>query len=329
MSANDVATLDAGRGAGSTPANRTPVAWRIAATASWVLVFALWTATLQMPYVRGFLFVLLGTCALLFTTVATAGRTMAGFLTMTVREAAARSAWTSGALGTLVFFESALLGPSEGLAAAAHKLAVSFVPSLCGCILAAGLLVSMLRAAPGHQHAHPLDTRPGVAWDAWLGRTLFVVLVAWPLLQARLSVEGPRLVDSLGMLHWPAVLVLVGTLAAMRLLGGEALRERAASAALAGAGTLTALFGLVQALLGIAHAEIAAVVAGIGFMITACFATLLALALFTYPPDDRCIDGTHRAPLATRVAWVLFPLLTIGLMAVTFLMILTPMTRRL
>jgi uncharacterized integral membrane protein len=205
---------------------------------------------------------------------------------------------------------------------------VSFVPSLCGCILAAGLLASMVRAAPGHQQALAPDSRAALAWDAWLGRTLFVILVAWPLLQARLSVEGPRLVDSIGLLHWPAVLVLVGAVAALRLIGGSSLRERAASAALAGAGTLTALFGLVQALLGIARAEIAAVVAGIGFMITACFATLLALALFTFPQDDRHVDGAPRAPLTARLAWVLFPLLTVGLMAVTFLIILTPMTRK-
>jgi len=130
------------------------------------------------------------------------------------------------------------------------------------------------------------------------------------------------------MLHWPAVLVLLGVVAALSLLGGASLRERAASTAVAGAGTLTSLSGLVQALVGVARADLAAVVAGMSFLVTACFITLLALALVTYPRDDRRIGDVHGGSLGARVSWVLFPLLTFVLLAITFLMILTPMTRK-
>jgi SAM-dependent methyltransferase len=46
-------------------------------------------------------------------------------------------------------------------------------------------------------------------------------------------------------------------------------------------------------------------------------------------PLPRGPGGSAGASLSATAAWVLFPLLTLRLMAVTFLMILTPMTRRL
>ena len=329
MGSDDVVTVGpAPAPARASGTRRSPLLYRIAAVAVWAPVFALWTTTGPLPYVRGLLFVLLGACALVLTTVAAHGWDVAAFRAMPSWEAAARAAWTTGALGTVVFFESTLVGPSEGLAATATGLALSFVPSLAGLVLAAGLLARMMRVTPGDRSATLRKRLPGSAWDLWIGRALFAALVTWPILQARVTAAGPGIADSVWMLHWPAVLVLLGVVVALGLLGGAPLRERAASAALAGAGTLTALSGLVQALLGVARADIAAVSAGMSFLVTAVFTTLLGLALVTYPRDDRRAAEPNRAPFAARIAWVLFPLLTIGLMAVMFLMTLTPMTRR-
>ncbi len=330
MNSSDLAASSAGRRpAGSVRASGSPVRFRVATLVLWALVFAAWTATGREPYLHSLLFVALGTSALLLTTVAAGGWRVAVFRTMAGWEAAARAAWTTGTLGTVVFFECGLLGPSEGLAATASRLAQSFVPPLFGGVLAGGFLALMVRAQPGDQALPSRDTDSGSAWDLWLGRILFVVLLAWPFVQARLRAVGPRLADSVWLLHWPAVLVLIGTVAVISLLGGASLRERAASAALAGAGTLTSLLGLAQAMLGMARADIGAVSAGLSFVATSCLATLLALALITYPHDDRSVLKARGTPLAARTAWVLFPLLTIGLMAITFIVILTPMTRRL
>jgi hypothetical protein len=331
MGSDDAAVVETGRGAAGSPhTGQSPVRRRVAVGALWALVFVVWTATRQVPYLSGLLFVLLGASALLLTTVAAAGWRATVFRTTVFWEAAARGAWTSGALGTIVFFESVMLGPSEGLAAGATRLAQSFVPFVCGCVLAMGLLARMMRAAPGGSVSPLRERLAGSAWDLWFGRTLFAVLVVWPLLQARWSGVGSRLADSVRVMDWPALLVLFGAVAAIRLIGGQAVRERAASASLTGAGTFTALAGLVQALLGIAGADIATVAAGMSFLLTACFTTLLGLALVTFPQDDRrgMRDATSGTALATRVSWVLFPLLTAGLLAITFLMILTPMTRR-
>ncbi len=329
MSTDDVDVVETERGrASATHAGALPVRHRVAAIAAWVLVFALWTTTRHFPYLSGLLFVLLGASALLLTTIGARGWCDSILRTPAFREAAARAAWTTGAAGTIVFFEGVLLGPSQGLGDAANRLALSFLPSFCGCALATALLALALRASASVGPSAPRDNLRGSAWDLWLGRLLFALLVAWPLLQAATN-AGSRVAESVGIVHWPAVLVLVGVVAVIRLSGGAAVRERAATAALAAGGTVTALAGLVQALSGIAGANLAAVSAGIGFLVTACLATLLGLALVTFPRDDRN-GGRARGEgnlLAARVAWVLFPLVTVALMAIAFLMILTPMTR--
>jgi len=132
------------------------------------------------------------------------------------------------------------------------------------------------------------------------------------------------------VIYWPAVLVLLGTVLAMRLIAGANLREHGASVALAGAGTLGALAGLVRALLGMAAQDIAGVSAGISFLVTVCFTTLLGLALVTFSSDDRSRlhRGANGFVVGARIAWVVFPMLTVGLMVVVLIMILTPMTRR-
>jgi hypothetical protein len=326
MSTDDVDTVETTQGTmGAIPVGALPVRYRVAAIGAWALVFALWTTTRHFPYLSGLLFVLLGASALLLTTIGARGWCGSILRTAPFGEAAARAAWTTGAAGTIVFFENVLLSRSQGLADAANRLALSFLPSVYGCALATALLALTLRASAADGPAPLRGNLAGSAWDLWLGRTFFASLVAWPLLQAA-SNGGARVAESVGMLHWPAVLVLLGVVVAIRLLGGAAVRERAATAALAGGGTVTALAGLVQALSGIAGANLAAVSAGISFLVTACLATLLGLALVTFPHDDRIADDGRL--LAARVAWVLFPLVTVALMAITFLMILTPMTRK-
>jgi hypothetical protein len=85
----------------------------------------------------------------------------------------------------------------------------------------------------------------------------------------------------------------------------------------------------VQALLGLAGADVTTISAGISFLVTSCFTTLIGLTLMTFPRDDRSRqpEVASGAALASRIAWVLFPLLTVGLIAISFIMILTPMQR--
>jgi hypothetical protein len=307
----------------------------------WVFVFVIWIATRHLPYLSALLFVLLGVSALLLTTFAASALRTSLFRAAPFWETAARAAWTTGVLGAVVFFVSVLSGPSEGLEVAATNLARSFVPSVYGFALAVGFLALAFRMATAGSPTPPAvaidEATPGregrtdSALDRWLGRSLFAVLVAWPLVQARLGVTDSSLVASIWMFYWPAVLVLLGTVLAIRVIGGKKLRERAASVVLAGAGVLCALVGLARALLGVAGQDIAGISSGISFLVTTCFTTLVGLVLVTFSMDDRgrLRHGMDGAMLAARIAWVVFPLVTVGLMVIVFIMILTPMTRRL
>jgi hypothetical protein len=307
----------------------------------WASVFALWTATRHLPYVSALLFVLLGVSALLLTTFAASALRTALLRAALFWETAARAAWTTGVLGTVVFFVSVLSGPSEGLEVAATNLALSFVPSVYGFALAVGFLALAFRTATTGDPTPPAvaiegaspgrEGRRDSALDPWLGRALFAVLVAWPFVQARLAATDSRLAASIWMFYWPAVLVLLGTVLAIRLIGGVKLRERASSVALAGAGALCALAGLVRALLGMAAQDIAGVSSGISFLVTTCFTTLVGLAIVTFSADDRnrLRHEMNGAVVAARIAWVVFPLVTVGLMVIVLIMIVTPMTRRL
>ena len=341
MNRNDTQTAETGRsGGGARQPAESAVLRRVVSVVLWASVFALWTATRRPPYLSGLLFVLLGVFALLLTTFAASALHTSLLRAALFWETAARAAWTTGVLGTVVFFVSVLSGPSEGLEVAATNLALSFVPSVYGFALAVGFLAQAFRMATAGGPTPPVvaidgaspgrEGRTDSALDRWLGRALFAVLVAWPLVQARLAVTDSSLVASIWMLYWPAVLVLLGTVLAIRLIGGAKLRERAASVALAGAGVLCALAGLARALLGVAGHDIAGVSSGISFLVTTCFTTLLGLALVTFSADDcnRLRREMNGAVVAARIAWVAFPLVTVGLMVIVFIMILTPMTRR-
>jgi len=341
MNRDDTVTAETRRSEGRTsPRVESAVLRRVVSIVVWVFVFGLWTATRHLPYVSALLFVLLGVFALLLTTFSVSALHATILRAAVFWETAARAAWATGVLGTVVFFVSVLSGPSEGLEVAATNLALSFVPSVYGFALAAGFLARAFRMATADGSTPQVvaidgaspgrEARMDSALDRWLGRVLFAVLVAWPLVQARLAATDPRLAASIWMFYWPAVLVLLGTVLAIRLIGGAKLRERAASVAWVGAGVLCALAGLARALLGMAAQDIAGVSSGISFLVTTCFTTLVGLALVTFSMDDRSRlrHEMNGAVLAARIAWVVFPLVTVGLMVIVFIMILTPMTRR-
>lgn len=291
---------------------------------------------MDIIFLTRLLFVLLGASALMLTTLPDARQRVPVSRHSVLWEIGARASWTTGVVGTLVFFMSVFWGPSTGLAEAARGMALSFVPSVCGAALALGMAALAFRAAGENEGPRvEASTRPAdgvfgrASVERWLGRALFAGVVAWPLLKVRLAAAGSPLESPISFLHWPAMLVLAGVVLAVQLLGGPRLWGRSATVVVAAAGTLTALVGLVRALLGLAGRDVAEVATGISFALTACFTALLGLALVTFPLDDRRRaqgEADGRVP-AERVAWVVFPLFTLVLLAIALVLILTPMVR--
>jgi hypothetical protein len=201
-------------------------------------------------------------------------------------------------------------------------MALAFVPGVIALVLASLIVAAAARRTPLSDAPVP-DTAPA-ARDTWLRRGLLLALVVWftwaPRPEARELPFQPR--DWL--LHGPALLVATGAALAFALLAGPA-SKRLVPALLAAAGTVAALVGLVQALLGMAQVSVAQVTAGLASVTTACYVALVALALLAPARAAREEAAGDRA--MAYVAYLVFPLVSLLLLAITVVMVLTPMTK--
>jgi hypothetical protein len=284
--------------------------WIVAATGS----------PLAPDLLGGLLFVPLGVLVLAFQPPAGTIRSTLG--SRARWETASRASWTTGAIAAIVLFVRAI-GLSDGeIERIATGMALAFVPGIAGLALAGLAMALAFRLAP--VHASPGTTpRP---WVEWLGRLLFLWLVACAALLPWLGEREWQFAPWNLLLSRPALLILAGATLALVLLFGRAWR-RLAPVALALSGTLGALVGLAQALLGMARVSIAQVTAGMESITTSCFVALVALALLSSPPRETRDDGSTGARTATNVAYALLPLACLLLHAIVFVMVITPMRK--
>jgi len=231
-------------------------------------------------------------------------------------ESVARLSWTAGAIAAIVLFVRALGLPEGGIEAIATGMALAFIPAVVGLALAG------LSVAVAFRFSSPPDPPTPGSGAVWLARALFLVLVTCAALLPRLGHGELPHEPWDWLLHGPALLTLAGATLLLLLLFGRAWK-RLSPVALAVGGTLAALVGLVQALLGMAHGSIAQVTAGTQSITTACFAALVALSLLSVSPErTESRDGIRTA---NHVAYALFPLVTLLLLAVELVMVMTPM----
>jgi hypothetical protein len=336
----------------STPRSRARLetAAKVALVAAWVAVLVASGRFTPFLHARGLAFVFLGLAAMALTSFTFAEIRVAlrdawapdpdcGSTRVSVLfwEAAARNAWLTGALGSVVFFVLALARPSGGLRAIATDMSLAFVPSVLGLAAAGLLLVPSLRlrdaieasgragSAVDPERGSPADRR---TWEHLVGPLLLLSLVAWTISRPSSALPSPLPAPWHSLLHWPALLVVVGGTAAVLLLAGRPLARRIRSVSFAVAGATGTLIGLVQVLLGFAARDIASLSAAGSFIVTTCFISLLGTMLAAVPVEDRDAKagGTASYPWPSRVAWLLFPMLTTLYLLMTFVMVLTPMT---
>jgi len=256
-------------------------------------------------------------------------------------EAAARNAWLLGALGSALNFTVALGGESGGIGDIAHRMIQSLVTMLYGLVLAAVCLVpgmklaesAAARQAAGATKATPsAPVRPGRAAAA--GRVAGYVLFAASLVVTVLFLMGGRprggpLPLATILLHGPAILVVIGGAAVLAFFMGRGVGARAWTLGFAMAGTIALLTGLIQALFGFAHTSVGEISAAVAFIITAVTFALLGLLAVAAPLEDReVMDGRRdKAGAISRALWVIFPLLAFIALILTFIMVVTPMTK--
>ena len=259
-------------------------------------------------------------------------------------EAAARNAWVLGALGSALNFTIALGSESGGIADIANRMIQSFVVTLYGLVLAVICLVPSMKlfvraedarfegeTRPVTEAAHPPHvTSRGTTVDRIIGYVLFAaVLILTILLLIGGQPQGGLHPMGKVLLHWPAVLVVIGGAIALALFMGVGAGARAWTLGFAMTGLIGLLAGVIQTLFGFVHKDIAEVSSALSFIISASSLSLLGLLAVAAPLEDReVMEGRKEKPSSlSRLFWAVFPLLTLIFLILTFIMVVTPMDK--
>jgi len=254
-------------------------------------------------------------------------------------QAAARNAWILGALGSAINFALVLGGESGGIADISHRMIQSFVVTLYGLVLAVILLVPATKVAglaekagaPGAASSEGTGVPASLRFlsvervASYVSFAAVLALTALPRLQGA-SADLP-LPPAKVLLHWPAILAVLGGGIALALFMGAGAGARAWTLGFAAMGLVALLTGLIQGLFGFVHASVQEIAAAIAFIIAASTFSLLGLVTVASPLEDReVMDGRRDgAGPVSRMFWVLLPLLTFVFLVLAFIMVVTPM----
>lgn len=251
-------------------------------------------------------------------------------------EAAVRNAWLLGVLGSTLNLTMAMNSESAGIADASDRVIRSLMVTLYGLVLAVICLAPAIKlAVQAGQATDDGASEEESAGPRWLeravGYALFAVVLGLTI--AFLGRGGPpRELLSLTriVLHGPAALVVFGGAIALALFMGRAAGARAWTLGFGLTGLVALLMGLIQALLGFVHSSISEIAAAIAFIISASTYALLGLAIVASPLEDReVMEGRVAGPgTVSRMFWAVFPLLVFVFLLLCFMMLVTPMTRR-
>jgi hypothetical protein len=253
-------------------------------------------------------------------------------------ETAGRSFWMLGGLcgilSMIIGFTGMKYEETAGLPAVIHVLIEPLLAIFYGSLLTVicfvpcwklmGRLQSRLSAPSAEHRDTPASfARPGWGFGTVIGYVLFLAV----LVLTRLPKLG--LLEVWVVFRPPLLVVLGGTLALMLFMRRDNARLTL-SAAFAVMGLIGSLMGFIQMLYGMTMASpqgIGYVAGAIAFVLASCFIALLGMAIIGAPLEDRAIRaGRVRAPSAfSRVAWYVFPLLSLIFLILVFTMIIMPL----
>ena len=259
-------------------------------------------------------------------------------------EAAARNAWVLGALGSALNFTIVLGTGSGEIAGVAVRMIQSFLVMLYGLVLAVICLIPAMKlSGQAERTLHREEARPAsepagpsrigfrtLTPDRIFGYALFaaVLVLNVVFLVGGRSQSGPLPIGKI-LLHWPAILVVGGGSVALALLMDAETGARGWTLGFAVTGLTGLLMGLIQALLGFVHRNIAEIAAACAFIISASSLSLLGLVAVAGPLEDReVMEGRRvRSGSLSRLFWAVFPLLTFIFLILAFIMVVTPMEK--
>jgi len=255
-------------------------------------------------------------------------------------EAAARNAWMSGVMGTILNFIVALCTLSGGIADVATRMATSFLATVYGMVLAvicavpAWKLGEVLRLELAGNVAETIPkpapvVAKSIRFENVLGCLLFLVAVVWTTFKPVLGMAYLNFSPFDWIIHWPSLLVVLGGTIAMVLFVGSAGAGRILTPAFAITGLIGSLMGFIQVLLGFASRKINLVSAGITFVIASCFMAMLGMMLVGGPWEDRLVKKGRidKSSALSRAAVYGFPILALIFLVVALILVITPMKK--
>jgi hypothetical protein len=243
-------------------------------------------------------------------------------------EAAARNFFQMGVLMTVIGFIIMMNNISGGIANVWNALAICFVTTLYGLILAAlsaiaGLRVSKKIGSPGQmqQEMQSESIKQGHNWniERIIGVFLFVGTLGWVIIIA----------DALKIfIHWPSLLIVAGGAVLFVLWAGNGEDGLSTTLSFAFAGVIGIIFGLVQMFYG--APAIAGIAEGMTFAVLSCVFALVGMMLGGVHRQDHAFKAgkTDKKITISRIAWYGFPVATLMLLFYIFVLILIPVVKK-
>jgi flagellar motor component MotA len=247
-------------------------------------------------------------------------------------ESASRNFWMTGVLGTLVAFVVALTTSEGGIQGITIRMANSLVPTVYGAIFSVVCLLPALRlrahrdrdvTSDEHEEATSSSILPTIT-----GYIIFIAMILGILFYADMNAREPIFTAWGWLATWPSILIVLGGTLAIALFVGTATGGQSFTFGFAATGFIGSLMGCIQVIQGFAARSIEEISTAMTFVLSSCFYSLLGMMLLGAPLEDRALRSSARVRQSTmsRVAWTIFPLVTLILIIVTFILVITPMT---
>jgi hypothetical protein len=212
----------------------------------------------------------------------------------------------------------------------------SLLPTFYGSLLAAICFVPCwkllgnlpsLPSTPGTERRDGLESSVRTGWGF---ATIIGYVIFLAVLVSTFQLPNFSLLTMWSVYRSPLLVVLGGTMALILFAGGNK-TKLTLSAAFAGMGLIGSLMGFIQMLHGITIGGpkgIGHVAGALVFVLSSCFTALLGMALIGAPSEDRAIRMSRAVAPSTfsRVAWYVFPLLSLVFLVLVFTMIILPLS---
>jgi hypothetical protein len=245
-----------------------------------------------------------------------------------------------GAVGSLIYFVLALSSSQGGIGGIASRIAVSFIPAVYGMVLAVICFVPAWKLSIGSQEKRQEETEDILSPQAddspsplriehFLGYILFIAVFFWTIIKPSLSNTYPIYKPVEWLANWPALLVVLGGTLLIVMFVNHTSSGTTWTLSFALTGLLGSLMGFVLVLLGFVERNIEDVAGGVTFVLSSCTVSLLGMLLVGGPLEDRRIKTrkSDRYSALSRVAWYIFPLMTLIFLALAFILVITPMKK--